>query len=143
MPGFRWRHDWDRLTTYLLFIGYGVWSIFFPIVSVERSVQHWLEVALGLEFVFAGISMIYGLYRKRPTVWNMGMWVALIGLSTITTLVAVTGGFRVLAYAFLFGAFATQSLYGIRRERIRRNEEEIRRQLEAILESVKPERTSP
>jgi hypothetical protein len=139
----QWKHDWDRLVTYVFFMGYGFYSIFFPIISVERSVTHWVEVLLGVEFIFAGGTMIYGLCRGKLTVWTMGMSVAFIGLSTITLVVAITGGFRVFAYALLFGAFAAQSLYGIRRERARRTEKEIRRQLEAILASVSPERTEP
>jgi hypothetical protein len=55
--------------------------------------------------------------------------------------IAAVGGFRVLSYAFLFGAFAMQSLYGIRRERKRRIETEIRRQLEQIVASAKPGET--
>lgn len=141
MPRFRWRYDWDRLASYLLFVAYGIWSLFFPIVSVERSVEHWLEILLGLEFVYAGLSMMYGLWKNHFMVWAMGMSVAFIGLATITMLVAASGGLRVLAYAFLFGAFATQSLYSIRRERSRRSETEIRRRLEDILASVKPEGT--
>jgi len=137
-----WKHDWDRLVTYILFVAYGFYSIVFPIVSVERSVAHWVEILLGIEFIFAGASMIYGLAKEHLLVWTMGMSVAGIGLTTITAVVAITGGFKVLAYAFLFGAFAAQCLYGIRRERNRRNESEIRRQLEAILESIgRPERT--
>lgn len=130
--------DWDRVLTYLFFILYGAYSIFFPLVSVERVSAHWVEVLLGTEFVFAGASMLYGLFYDHFKVWRMGMTVAFIGLTTITLLVAAVGGWRVLSYAFLFGAFAAQSLYGIRRERRRRTELEIRRQLEAIVESARP-----
>jgi uncharacterized membrane protein len=135
------RREWDRLLTYVLFICYGVYSIFYPIISLGRSVENWIEVLLGLEFVFAGVSMVYGLLRQKWTYWTMGMSVASIGLFTISSVVAVVGGGRVLAYAFLFGAFAMQSLYSIRRQRTRRHEEEIRYQLEAIVASVRPERT--
>ena len=131
--------DWDRVLTYIFFILYGAYSIFFPIVSVEKVSAHWIEVLLGAEFIFAGASMLYGLFKDHFKVWRMGMTVAFIGLSTITLLVAIVGGWRVLSYAFLFGAFACQSLYGIRRERRRRSEMEIRRQLEAIIASARPE----
>jgi hypothetical protein len=129
--------DWDRVLTYFLFVAYGLYSIFFPIVSVERVTDHWLEIVLGADFIFAGASMLYGLYSNRYEIWRMGMSVACIGLTTITMLVAAVGGPRVYAYAFLFGAFACQSLYGIRRERRRRIEAEIRRQLEDIVASVR------
>lgn len=133
--------DWDRVLTYLFFVLYGAYSIFYPIVSVERVSAHWVEVLLGLEFVFAGFSMLYGLFKDRYKVWRMGMTIAFIGLATISLLIAAVGGWRVLSYAFLFGAFAAQSLYGIRRERRRRTELEIRRQLELIIESARPEET--
>lgn len=130
-----------RLLTYIFFICYGAYSIFFPLVSVERISDHWVEVLLGAEFVFAGASMIYGLCADHFMVWKMGMSVAFLGLMTITLVIAAVGGFRVFAYAFLFGAFACQSLYSIVRERGRREERDIRRQLEAIVASVRPERT--
>lgn len=138
-----WKRDWDRVITYVLFMGYGGFSIFYPIISVERTVTQWVEVLLGVEFVFAGMALLYGLYKDKLTVWTMGMTVAFIGLFTISAVVAITGGFRVFAYSMLFGAFAAQSLYSIRRERSRRAEQKIRRQLEAILASVRPERTEP
>lgn len=130
--------DWDRVLTYLFFIGYGAWSVFYPIVSVERASAHWVEVLLGVEFVFAGMCMLLGLHKNNYTVWRMGMTVAFIGLTTISGLIAAVGGFAVFAYAFLFAAFAMQSLYGIRREKKRREQEEIRQHLEAIIESVRP-----
>jgi len=133
--------DWDRVLTYLFFVFYGGYSIFFPIVSVDRVSDHWLEILLGLEFVYAGLSMLYGLFRNHYPIWRMGMTVAFIGLATISLLIAVVGGPSVYAYAFLFGAFACQSMYGIRREKRRRLEEEVRRQLEDIVASARPGRT--
>lgn len=133
--------DWDRVLTYIFFVLYGAYSIFFPLVSVDKVSDHWVEVLLGVEFMYAGFSMLYGLFRDRYKIWRMGMTVAFIGLATITLVIAAVGGFRVLSYAFLFGAFAMQSLYGIRRERKRRIETEIRRQLEQIVASAKPGET--
>lgn len=130
-----------RLLSYVSFVCYGAYSIFFPLISVERVSDHWVEILLGSEFMFAGAAMIYGLCTDHFMVWKMGMSVALLGLATISILIGLVGGYQVLAYAFLFGAFAFQSWYGILRERTRREERDIRRQLEEIVMSVRPERT--
>lgn len=130
--------NWDRVLTYIFFVLYGTYSIFFPLVSVDKVSEHWVEILLGANFVFAGMSMLYGFLRDRYVVWKMGMTVAFIGLSTITLLVGIVGGASALGAAFLFGAFATQCLYGIRRERVRRTEREIRHQLELIIQSARP-----
>jgi hypothetical protein len=140
--------DWDRVLTYIFFIGYGFYSIFYPLVSVAKVSEHWTEILLGVEFIFAGAAMLYGLFKDHYTTWRMGMSVAFIGLTTITILVSVVGGPQSYAYAFLFGAFAMQSLYGIRREHRRRTEQEklrlerdIRLQLEALVASTRPGET--
>ena len=130
--------QWDRVLTYVFFVFYGAYSIAYPIISVGRVSSHWMEILLGVEFIFAGLAMLYGLYIDHYTVWRMGMSVAFIGLATIALLVALVGGAPVFSYAALFGAFAMQSLYGIRRERKRRTEAEIRQQLEAIVASARP-----
>lgn len=134
--------DWDRFLTYLFFILYGAYSVFFPLVSVDKVSEHWLEIILGTNFVFAGVSMFVGLLRHNYLVWKMGVTIAFIGLFTIALLVGIVGGPPALGAAFLFGAFATDCLYGVRRERNRREQEEIRRHLEAIIESVRPEGVS-
>lgn len=131
--------DWDRVLTYAFFICYGFFSIFHPIISVDRVSDHWAEVTLGVLFIYAGSSMLYGLFTDHYAVWRMGMAIAFIGLTTISGLIATVGGFAVLAYAFLFAAFAMQCLYGIRREKRRRESEQLRRQLESIIASVRPE----
>lgn len=131
--------DWDRIITYMLFVAYGIYSLAFPLISVERASPAWIEGLLGLEFIFAGASMLYGLLKDQWMVWKMGMTVAFIGLSTITLVIGFVGGARVLAYAFLFGAFAMQSLYGIRRERKRRNEQEVIDQLQRIIDGARLE----
>jgi hypothetical protein len=134
--------DWDRFLTYLFFIFYGAYSVFFPLISVDKVSEHWVEILLGTNFVFAGVSMFIGLLRNSYMVWKMGVTIAFIGLSTISLLVGIVGGPPALGAAFLFGAFATDCLYGVRRERRRREQEAIRRDLEAIIESVKPEGVS-
>jgi hypothetical protein len=133
--------NWDRVISYVLFIAYGAYSIFYPLVSVARASEHWAEILLGVDFIFAGAAMLYGLYYDRYSVWKMGMTVAFIGAMTVTLLIAFVGGAEVLAYAFLFGAFAMQSLYGIRRERNRRIEWRIRRELETLVASARPGET--
>lgn len=134
-------YNWDRVLTYLFLTLYGAYSIFYPLVSVDKVSEHWVEILLGANFMFAGGSMLYGFLRDRYLVWKMGMTIAFIGLTTITLLVGIVGGPPALGAAFLFGAFATDSLYSIRRERRRRLETEIRRQLEAIVASAKPGET--
>jgi CHASE2 domain-containing sensor protein len=96
-------------------MAYGGYSIVYPIVSFERAAPNWAEWMLGIEFFIAGILLISGL--RKPKHRMLGLLVVCIGLSTISLSVAIVGGTRVLAYAFLFGAFAMQSVYDIREER--------------------------
>lgn len=112
------RKEWDRLATYVLFIAYGLYSVFYPIISVERVVDSWIEMLLAGEFMFAGSIMIYGLVTDRYPYWRIGMVVATIGLLTISLTIASVGGARVLAYAFLFGSFAAQCVYKIGRAHV-------------------------
>lgn len=111
-----WRKDWDRLLIYVLLMAFGAYSTVYPIVSLERSAPYWAEVTLGVEFFIAGVCLIIGMGQ-----WSgfrmAGLLVVAVGLSTISAVVALSGGTRVLAYAFLFGAFAMQSVHDIRQER--------------------------
>jgi len=56
-------------------------------------------------------------------------------LTTISLSVLLVGGTRVLAYAFLFGAFAMQSVYDIRKERQKRRAEKL--QSEQLAEELR------
>lgn len=129
----RLKTDWDRLLIYVLLMAFGAYSTVYPIVSLERSAPYWAEVTLGIEFFLAGCLLIAGMGRRRS--FRMaGLLVVAIGLSTISVVVALSGGTRVLAYAFLFGAFAMQSVYDIRRERLEklnriREEKELAKEL--------------
>jgi len=108
--------QWDRLGIYLLLMAFGAYSTVYPIVSLERSSPYWAELTLGIEFFVAGAFLIVGMGRREG--YRMaGLFVVAIGLTTISLVVAVSGGTRVLAYAFLFGAFAMQSIHDIRMER--------------------------
>lgn len=110
------RNQWDKLGMYLLLMAYGGYSIFYPIVSVQRAAPNWAEILLGTEFLVAGLLLVIGMGSKKG--YRMaGLFVVAIGLFTISGLLAIVGGTRVLAYAFLFGAFAMSSVYDIRRER--------------------------
>lgn len=128
--------DWDKIVVYVLFIAFGVYSVFYPIVSVEKVATDALEIMLGSNFVFAGSMMTYGLFSDQYKVWRIGVWVAFTGLITITGLIALVGGAKVYSYAFLFGAFAFQTFEGVRREKERKLEITIRRQLEDLLAST-------
>lgn len=108
--------QWDRLGIYLLLMSFGAYSIFYPIVSLERSAPYWASLVLGVEFFLAGALLILGMASK-PGYRMAGLFVVAIGLATISLVIASFGGLRVLAYAFLFGAFAMQAVHDIRRER--------------------------
>jgi hypothetical protein len=134
----RFLREWDRLMIYLLLATYGAYSTVYPIVSFERAAPHWAEILLGSEFAIAGVLLIIGMGRRRG--YRLaGLGVVAVGLSTISLSVAIVGGTRVLGYAFLFGAFAMQSIFDIRREQAtkrdakRSNDDEvIRRELEEL-----------
>jgi hypothetical protein len=115
--------EWDRLGIYLLLMAYGGYSIAYPIISFERAAPHWAELMLGVEFSLAGILLVAGL--KKPSARLVGLLVVAIGLTTISLSVLLVGGTRVLAYAFLFGAFAMQSVYDIRKERQKRRADKL------------------
>jgi hypothetical protein len=130
--------EWDRFAIYALLAAYGLYSTVYPIVSFETAAPHWAELLLGAEFSAAGLLLIAGMGRK-PGYRMAGLVVVAIGLTTISLSVAIVGGTRVLGYAFLFGAFAMQSVFDIRREQATkrdakrsRQNEEIRRELEQL-----------
>lgn len=137
----RFKQDWDRLSIYVLLMAFGAYSTVYPIVSLERSAPYWAELTLGIEFFVAGVCLIIGMGRW-PGFRMAGLLVVAVGLSTISLVVALSGGTRVLAYAFLFGAFAMQSVYDIRKERRDRQarkteEEELARELALLAEGMR------
>lgn len=142
MKGFR--EHWDRLVVYLLLVLYGGYSIGYPIVSLQRAAPHWAEIMLGAEFVIAGILLALGLSPRRRGYRMLGLVVIALGLLTISLVIALSGGMRVLAYAFLFGAFAMDSIHDIRREKRKQEDpEHLRRQLvelRELVESARPGR---
>lgn len=107
--------QWDRFGIYLLLMSYGAYSTVYPIVSFERAAPHWAEIMLGVEFFASGLLLMLGMSRSAYRM--AGLLVVCIGLTTISVSIAIVGGTRVLAYAFLFGAFAMQSIHDIRQER--------------------------
>lgn len=127
------RRDWDRLGIYLLLMAFGAHSTIYPVISLERSSPSWAQILLGVEFFVAGILLMIG-FNTRHRFRFAGLLVVAIGLSTISLVIALQGGTRVLAYAFLFGAFAMQSVSDIRRERRTRQEE--KQQVEALAEEI-------
>lgn len=127
------RRDWDRLGIYLLLMAFGAYSTVYPIVSFERASPYWAQILLGMEFFTAGILLMVGFEGRRKFRFA-GLLVVAIGLSTISLVVAIQGGTRVLAYAFLFGAFAMQSVSDIRRER--RTQQDEKQQVEALAEEL-------
>lgn len=141
------KFEWDRLAIYALFMAFGVHSVTYPIVSFEKSAPHWAEIALGVEFFIAGVCLIVGVHPRRRGYRMAGLVVVALGLFTISLIIALSGGTRVLAYAFLFGAFAVDSIHDIRREKRKQQEapDALRRELQDILEmdSARPERTEP
>jgi hypothetical protein len=108
--------QWDRLGIYLLLMAFGAYSTIYPIVSLKASAPYWASITLGSEFFLAGVLLILGMFT-RPGFRMAGLLVVCIGLSTISLVIATYGGTRVLAYAFLFGAFAMQSVHDIRQDR--------------------------
>lgn len=113
--------QWDRFGIYVLLMMFGGYSTVYPIVSLEQSSPYWASILLGLEFFCAGILLILGMFKGSG--YRMaGLVVVCIGLSTISLVIAAYGGLRVLAYAFLFGAFAMQSVHDIRKEKRDRQE---------------------
>lgn len=109
------RHHWDRLGIYFLLMAFGSYSTIYPLISLKASSPYWSSIVLGVEFFVSGLFLILGI--TRPGFRMAGLLVVCIGLSTISLVVATYGGARVLAYAFLFGAFAMQSVSDIREER--------------------------
>jgi hypothetical protein len=135
--------DWSKVATYLLIITFGLYSTIYPIISLERSAPYWAEVLLGVEFVVAGTLLLVGM-GKRKGYRLAGLVVVALGLFTISSVIAVAGGARVLSYAFLFGAFAMDSVHDIRLERRRKGEEENPEELRRLLlelRAAKVERT--
>lgn len=108
--------QWDKVSIYLLLMAFGAYSTGYPIISFERVAPHWAEIMLGVEFFVAGLFLLLGL-GKRKGFRLAGLWVIAIGLSTISLSIGIVGGTRVLAYSFLFGAFAMQSVHDIRAEK--------------------------
>jgi len=136
--------NWSKVVTYLLIIAFGLYSTIYPIVSLERSAPFWAEVLLGTEFVVAGVFLLIGMGEKKGYRLT-GLIVVALGLFTISLIIAIAGGTRVLSYAFLFGAFAMDSVHDIRVERRRKKRaeedpEELRRLL-LELKAAKAERT--
>jgi hypothetical protein len=136
--------EWDRALIYVLLMMFGLYSTIYPIVSFEKAAPHWAEITLGAEFVAAGILLLAGMAGKRRYRYA-GLIVVAIGLFTISGIIAAVGGSKVLSYAFLFGAFGMQSVYDLRRERIRasrekdhQNNEEIRRELVELARATRP-----
>jgi hypothetical protein len=127
-----WGHEWSKVVTYLLIISFGLYSTIYPIVSLERSAPTWAELLLGAEFVVAGTLLLAGMGRKRG--YRLaGLVVVALGLFTISFVIAVAGGARVLAYAFLFGAFAMDSVHDLRIERRGKREGEDPEELRRLL----------
>lgn len=131
----RYKDEWSRVVVYLLIITFGLYSTVYPIISVDRSSPEWATILLGVEFATAGFLLLAGVGRHKG--YRMaGLVVVAVGLFTISAVIAVAGGTRVLAYAFLFGAFAMDAVHEIRQERIRKREggdpEELRRLLREL-----------
>lgn len=117
----RVQRDWSRIVVYALIIAFGAYSTVYPIVSVERSSPLWSQVTLGSEFVLAGVFLILGMGKRRG--FRMaGLVVVCLGLFTISIVIGLVGGTRVLSYAFLFAAFAMDSVHDIRLERRHKRE---------------------
>lgn len=138
MGGF-WR-DWTRTAAYGLITAFGAYSVVEPIVSVERASPTWATTLLGAEFAVSGVLLLLGMGKRRG--YRLaGLMVVSLGLFTISIVVALVGGLRVLAYAFLFAAFAMDSVHDIRVERRLSQEgpEQLRRLL-TELEAAKIER---
>ncbi len=135
----RFVENWSKVVTYLLIIAFGLYSTIYPIVSLERSAPFWAEVLLGAEFVVAGVLLLVGMTEKKG--YRLaGLIVVALGLFTISSVIAVAGGTRVLSYAFLFGAFAMDSVHDIRverREKKRRTEEGNPEELRRLLVELK------
>jgi hypothetical protein len=127
------KRDWDRFGIYLLLMAFGAYSTVYPVVSFERAAPYWAEILLGVEFFMAGILLMIG-FEGRRRFRFAGLLVVAVGLTTISLVIAIQGGTRVLAYAFLFGAFAMQSVSDIRRER--RTQQEEKQQVEALAEEL-------
>lgn len=127
------RREWDRLGIYLLLMTFGAYSTVYPIVSFERAAPYWAEILLGIEFFIAGVMLMIGMTGKKKT-RMLGLIVVAIGLGTISLVIGVVGGSRVLAYAFLFGAFAMQSVSDIRSER--RERQAKKDEVEALAEEL-------
>jgi hypothetical protein len=128
------KREWDRFGIYLLLMAFGAYSTVYPIVSFERAAPYWAEIMLGIEFFIAAILLMIGL-TGRKKVRMAGLLVVAIGLTTISLVVGIQGGTRVLAYAFLFGAFAMQSVSDILTER-RKRQAEIQEELALAEELV-------
>jgi hypothetical protein len=116
------RREWPRLGIYLLLMAFGAYSTIYPIVSFERAAPYWAEIMLGVEFFAAGGLLMLGMMGHKK-LRLAGLLVVAVGLTTISLVIAFAGGTRVLAYAFLFGAFAMQSVSDILSERRERQEE--------------------
>lgn len=133
----RYLKEWDRVAIYVLLVAFGLYSTVYPIVSLQKAAPHWAEITLGVEFVAAGILLLAGMNGKRKYRYA-GLVVVAIGLFTISGIVAIVGGTRVLSYAFLFGAFGMQSVYDIRQTRSRAEAERNRAEHEDM-ESLRRE----
>lgn len=129
--------QWDRLGTYLMLMLFGAYSTIYPIISLQQSAPYWASIVLGVEFFSAGLCLMAGMFDK-PKLRMAGLLVVCVGLTTISLTIATYGGLRVLAYAFMFGAFAMQSVHDIRHERLERKrrkdeEEKLVLELQALV----------
>lgn len=131
------KHEWSRLLTYALVILFGTYSIIEPIVSVDRTAPTWATTLLGAEFAVAGVLLMLGM-GKRQGLRMIGLVVVSVGLFTISAIIAFAGGVRVLSYAFLFAAFAMDSVNSIVMER--RAKRNIPEELNALVEELKSAR---
>jgi CHASE2 domain-containing sensor protein len=134
-----YRRDWTKTITYVFIIAFGAYSVLEPIVSVERAAPAWATTLLGLEFALSGILLLLGMGQRR-TLRLIGLMVVSLGLFTISIVIALQGGTRVLAYAFLFAAFAMDSVHDIRVEKRAHREEPGLLCLLEELEAAKRER---
>lgn len=113
-----------------MFIGFGAWSLFYPIISLANVAPHWVEVLLSVEFILSGMSLISSLVTSNRQLRTLGLLVAFIGLTTISLVIAFSGGSRVLAYSILYGAFAMQCVMDLRRNKANGD---LRKQVEELL----------
>lgn len=135
----RLKREWDRFGIYLLLMAFGAYSTIYPIVSFERVAPYWAEILLGVEFFLAGGLLMLGM-TGRKRIRMAGLLVVAVGLTTISLVIALAGGTRVLAYAFLFGAFAMQSVSDILSERrLQQEERKLAEELTELANGIKGE----